>query len=374
MDAENSDKPSTLNTKPQLSSKDLVGIRLELHAVHSGEILPQYTTGLHAWFLEQVRKTNPELSQYLHDGESEKPFTISRLEGVKWEAGKKIKILINQPYYWTITALNSDLVKWLKQWLKHPPNVVRLRDIYLKIVSITTVYPSITYQELLQTPMEKTLALSFVSPTSFRRKGNHFPLPLPFNVFQSYLRRWNNFANYPVETESFLQWIDEQVIILRHQIHTLKITGGKSGSVTGFVGAVEYGLSTEARKNEEYVQLFFALGKLAPYCGTGHKTPFGLGQTRCGWLLESETFKTTTIEILLAQRIEQVSEILMNNYGQKPGANTLRICETRATILARQEFGESLQDIAQDMEMPYETVKTYAKLVRKLLKESNATN
>jgi CRISPR-associated endoribonuclease Cas6 len=370
MDAENSDKPSTLNTKPQLSSKDLVGIRLELHAVHSGEILPQYTTGLHAWFLEQVRKTNPELSQYLHDGESEKPFTISRLEGVKWEAGKKIKILINQPYYWTITALNSDLVKWLKQWLKHPPNVVRLRDIYLKIVSITTVYPSITYQELLQTPMEKTLALSFVSPTSFRRKGNHFPLPLPFNVFQSYLRRWNNFANYPVETESFLQWIDEQVIILRHQIHTLKITGGKSGSVTGFVGAVEYGLSTEARKNEEYVQLFFALGKLAPYCGTGHKTPFGLGQTRCGWLLESETFKTTTIEILLAQRIEQVSEILMNNHGQKPGANTLRICETRATILARQEFGESLQDIAQDMEMPYETVKTYAKLVRKLLKES----
>lgn len=32
-------------------------------------------------------------------------------------------------------------------------------------------------------------------------------------------------------------------------------------------------------------------------------------------------------------------------------------------------MGESLQVIAQDLEMPYETVKTYAKLARRELKK-----
>jgi DNA-directed RNA polymerase specialized sigma24 family protein len=36
--------------------------------------------------------------------------------------------------------------------------------------------------------------------------------------------------------------------------------------------------------------------------------------------------------------------------------------------LARQEAGESLVDIAADLEMPYETVKTYAKQARRVLK------
>lgn len=50
------------------------------------------------------------------------------------------------------------------------------------------------------------------------------------------------------------------------------------------------------------------------------------------------------------------------------GTRALNISQTRATILARREFGESLQAIAVDLEMPYETIKTYIKLARKQLK------
>ena len=35
--------------------------------------------------------------------------------------------------------------------------------------------------------------------------------------------------------------------------------------------------------------------------------------------------------------------------------------------LARREMGDSLNIIAQDLEMPYETVKTYVKLARRSL-------
>ncbi|MFH7028130.1 MAG: hypothetical protein ACHBN1_22685 [Heteroscytonema crispum UTEX LB 1556] len=51
---------------------------------------PQYTIGLHAWFLDQVRSSDPELSAYLHDGESEKPFTISALNGEIVSTGRHV--------------------------------------------------------------------------------------------------------------------------------------------------------------------------------------------------------------------------------------------------------------------------------------------
>ncbi|MEM6402717.1 MAG: hypothetical protein AAF757_21215 [Cyanobacteria bacterium P01_D01_bin.116] len=47
----------------------------------------------------------------------------------------------------------------------------------------------------------------------------------------------------------------------------------------------------------------------------------------------------------------------------------INVCEKRAKILPRRETGESLQDIAIDLEIPYETVKTYIKLTRKILAE-----
>ena len=49
------------------------------------------------------------------------------------------------------------------------------------------------------------------------------------------------------------------------------------------------------------------------------------------------------------------------------GERATQVCKTRATILARRELGESLIDIARDLEMPYETVKTYVKLARRVL-------
>ncbi len=53
------------------------------------------------------------------------------------------------------------------------------------------------------------------------------------------------------------------------------------------------------------------------------------------------------------------------------GDRAQRVAETWATVLARREFGESLQAIAEDLEMPYQTVKTYAKLARRSLRELN---
>lgn len=192
-------------------------------------------------------------------------------------------------------------------------------------------------------------------------------MPLPQNVFHSYLRRWNDFSNKPIEQNIFLEWVDENVIIHCHQLTSVKVTGGKKGTVTGFTGAVEYGLTQAASAQPEFVQLFKALSQLAPYCGTGHKTTFGLGQTRLGWLQAAANVEIPAPETQLQQRIAQLTEMLMAKHKRTGGERAISVCQTRATILARREMGESLQDIATDLEMPYETVKTYVKLAQKAL-------
>jgi CRISPR-associated endoribonuclease Cas6 len=357
-------------------SKDteLIGLTLELQPLQNSSLYPQYTIGLHAWFLNQVRQADPDLSAYMHDGESEKPFTISGLQGLSSTSSRSHSLDANQTYRWTITALSQPVVQWIAQWLEHPPTEIDLRDAPLQIKAWEISHPATSYNNLFESSSEAlsttppTITFSFLSPTSFRRKGHHFPLPVPRNVFHSYLRRWNDFSKQEFEQEYFLDWIEEYVIITRHHLQSTKVVAGKKGSVTGFTGSVEFSLLRPALEDVEFTQLFVALGQLAPYCGTGHKTTFGLGQTRIGWSTAVAEQATPAVQDLLAQRIDELTELFKHQRKRTGGDRATHTAETWATILARRELGESLQDIAQDLEMSYETIKTYSKLARRALK------
>lgn len=348
---------------------ELVGLVFEL-APHSNDYLyPEYTIGLHAWFLAQVQQTHPELSQSLHDEPSEKAFTISGLEGELLTTGKNLQLQANKIYYWYINILSQPLAQWATQWLQNLPPVVDLRNAPLRIISCQIALPPTTYKQLLTTSLFRTspIQLTFLTPTSFRSKQHHFPLPVPKNLFHSYLRRWNDFSDIKISQDQFLNWIEETVIIHRHKIESAKVIAGKKGSVTGFTGAIELGLSKKVNENSDFVQYFYALTQLAPYCGTGHKTTFGLGQTRIGWLL-SEVLPVSPRQNLLASRIAELTETFIAKRQRTGGTRAQEIAETWATILARRELGDSLNAIAIDLEMPYETVKTYIKLARRSLK------
>ncbi len=193
---------------------------------------------------------------------------------------------------------------------------------------------------------------------------------MPVNLFHSYLRRWNDFSGIPIEQEPFLDWIDEGVIIYQHRLESMKVAAGKWGSVTGFTGAMCCGLSKAALANSEFTRLFYALARLAPYCGTGHKTTFGLGQTRLDWVEPEVSLPTQVLTNLLGERIDELTALFTAQRKRTGGDHTDKIASTWATILARREMGESLQVISQDLEMPYATVKTYVKLARRALKDN----
>ncbi|MEH2364493.1 CRISPR-associated endoribonuclease Cas6 [Nostoc sp.] len=352
---------------------ELVGLVFELESTAAALLYSQYTIGLHAWFLDQVRQFDPQLSAYLHDGESEKPFNISALSGQFVASGKQLKLEANQIYYWHINALSQRVAQFLKHWLTQLPQSLDLKSASLQIKQVSIAHIPTTYRQLLQSSTDRpsTISLSFISPTSFRRKGNHFPLPVPENLFHSYLRRWNDFSAMPIEQESFLKWIDEGVIIHEHRLQSEKVAAGKRGSVTGFTGAISFGLNKAALANFEFSELFYALVQLAPYCGTGHKTTFGLGQTRLDWVEQQANKSTQLLTNLLAERIEELTSIFTAQRKRTGGERADKIAVTWATILARREMGESLKAIAEDLEMPMLTVKTYVKLARRSLKQQS---
>ncbi|MBF2063623.1 MAG: CRISPR-associated endoribonuclease Cas6 [Calothrix sp. C42_A2020_038] len=363
--------PSTKKNLTWSKTTELVSLAFDLTPKSEATLYPQYTTGFHAWFLNQVRISNPELSAYLHDGQSEKPFTISQLEGNLLPSGKDLRIFPDQTYRWRLTALSKQVAQWFATWVTSLPDSISLRHCLLKIQKVELALPATTYRALLSSKpsVNPNMKLSFITPTSFRRKKHHFPLPVPYNIFHSYLRRWNDFSQNAVDQEAFLEWVDNNVIINRHRIESIKVPAGKSGMVTGFTGAVELSLQNSTNSNPEFEQLFYALGRLAPYCGTGHKTTFGLGETRLGWIEEIQT--TSMIQSVVAQRIEELTAIFKAQRKRTGGERASNIAEKWATILARREIGESLLDISKDMNIPYESVKTYVKLARRSLKDIN---
>lgn len=196
-------EPQSESLATWADNTELVGLVFDLEPTTSTSLYSQYTIGLHAWFLDQVRQFNPELSAYLHDGESEKPFNISALSGQFLASGRQLQLQAKQIYRWQVNALSPRVVQFLKQWLTQLPQILDLRDAPLQIKQVSIAHSPTTYAQLLQSSPEKrsNVNFSFVSPTSFRRKGNHFPLPVPVNLFHSYLRRWNDFSGIPIEQE-----------------------------------------------------------------------------------------------------------------------------------------------------------------------------
>jgi CRISPR-associated endoribonuclease Cas6 len=349
---------------------ELVSLRFELTADHAYELYPQYTIGLHAWFLQQIQAFDPALSAQLHDGETDKAFNLSGLSGQFSAQSRSLQLQAGKTYQWCVNGLTKPLVKGLAQWLKQLPEEVALKNAPLTIRRVSYAQPPTTYAKLAAVELGRSLSLTFTSPTSFRRKGHHLPLPWPRNVFHSYLRRWNEFANRPVDQDAFLDWIDDCVVFQRHELTSEKIAAGKRGSVTGFVGAVTYGLAGKAAAHPEFEQLFYTLGHYAPYCGTGHKTTFGLGQTRLGWHLNQAELQTVpAAQKLLAERIDELTTYFVNQKKRAGGHRAQDSAETWATVLARRELGDSLLAIAQDLGIPYETAKTYSKLARRSLRQ-----
>ena len=81
-------------------------------------------------------------------------------------------------------------------------------------------------------------------------------------------------------------------------------------------------------------------------------------------LSQQKSPESINLSTLLQPRIKEITEILMRSQVRKAGSRAIDTCTRKATIYARYEIGQSLDEIARSLQIPYETVKTYVKLTR----------
>ncbi|MCM1983754.1 CRISPR-associated endoribonuclease Cas6 [Lyngbya confervoides] len=354
-------------------NSQLVGLRLTLQPNQADSLSVQYAVGLHAWLLNQVKQDDPALATKMHDNQTEKSFSISRFHSLTFDRTQSLTISPSHTYEWQINGFSSPFVQWLSHWVKRQPKRLHLYQQTWQIKAIAIALTATTYSTLWSRRQTQSISLSFLSPTSFRRHGHHIPLPNPPHLLASYLRRWNQFAPRTFDPAPFLDWVDQHVMISRHELKTTRTTAGKQGLFTGFLGNIELVLDASAQQKPDFVRLFYALCRLAPYCGTGHKTTHGLGYTRLGWSKAWMDHLPAVAETALAERIQSLSDFFLSQKKRQGGDRGRKSAELWATVYARHERGESLVAIAQELEIPYQSVKTYSKLANRALQSGGAS-
>jgi CRISPR-associated endoribonuclease Cas6 len=306
------------------ASPDLVSLVLTLRPNTQSDLekpIPQWWgRSIHSLLLQTISQHDPTLADSLHAGQGPRPFTGSNL------MGRFPNKQLDLEYYYTLrlTALQKEVSTTLLNAAKDGPlapgatveldhNPFTVERISINEASgddapeshetsTTEAHPqqpeisnpksliqipspwaaTSTYQDLsaalllAKEDAPKKIQLQFTSPTTFKSKGMHVPVPLPDLVFGSLLDRWNVFAPiaFPPETK---RYASECLAVTRYRLssRTARLKG--TSLRVGAVGQITY---TTLNYDRYWMSVIGVLAAFALYSGVGAGTTMGLGQCR----------------------------------------------------------------------------------------------
>ena len=240
--------------------------------LHLDEVisLPPYPgRALHALFYQWLALGDYTLAVRTHDDDGPRPFTVSPLYRINGQPVIRFTLLDDE--LWPALSQGISLtstVEVMGRPLTFPPN-----DPHVEHRS---------YADLgANSQAETRIRLRFLSPTSFRSREMHFPLPDPLLAYQSWLTRWNEFAPEQAHINvALLDVVAAHVAVGRYDLRTEMVDLGRNRKVVGFVGAIQYNVIRARKIGDEWLRRLNLLADYAAFCGTGHKTAQGMGQTR----------------------------------------------------------------------------------------------
>jgi len=222
---------------------------------------------LHAVLLGALHTSSPKLATAVHDS-STKPFTQALLPGQH-----------DAPWVWRITWMDDTLVEPFWQGLADapPPDLCRRPVQFVMAAARRQVVP---YDTLAQTRPALGFQVDFRTPTSFKKRYYHHPLPTPYYCFNSWWGRWQAFAPAALAIDTAVtDRVGAHLVISHFDLHSEVLQDGQR-LLLGGVGKITFRLIQTERISARWRQAIAVLAAFAPYCGTGHKTAQGMGVTR----------------------------------------------------------------------------------------------
>jgi len=268
---------------------DLLAAVITLDPLAAGELDPFQGRAMHALFLDLTARADARMAQALHDSDGIKPFTSSNLVGLHVpERANKALAQPGVPLRWRITTCDPSLTAlWIEKVLPGLPETLTVGDVPLTLRACTTTgeedgwagagsYGDLALRHTLAPrPPAPWINLRFASPTTFRSKDVHVPLPIPQFMLGHWLEKWNAFAPLSLHPD-VRAFAEQEVVVNRYDLHTEAVQFG-AATIIGFVGTC----SLAVRCDDPYWRRIpHLLAAFSFWCGTGHRTPYGLGQTR----------------------------------------------------------------------------------------------
>lgn len=255
----------------------LYSVELGLRVVAGGNL--RRATGYHVYsfFLALMERAAPSLSALLHRDASTKPFTLSPLSpegGTSGRARLRLTFLQDEVF----ACFNRALLRPGAE-MTFPLGEARVVCESVATTPEQSPYAAFTTFEALaeSAAMGRRIALAFLSPTTFRSKGQRNTLlPEPSLVLGSLLNRWNAFAP-PSASVQLRDSALRAVRLVGHRLGT-QLLGFDGYREAGFVGYATYEVEDSLPTDE--VRVLQALGDFAFFSGVGAKTTMGMGQAR----------------------------------------------------------------------------------------------
>lgn len=266
----------------------LLSIVVPLTATADGVLPHHLGRANYAALLSHVQRTEPVLAQQIHDGEGFKPLTCSHLLNANTDrAGTHVKK--NERYAVRITGLTAPVCETLQTLFStDPPSTWSLLDHAFTLEPAVcaaeadpwtgqTTYEALAAQQLTQ-PEQPTRRVSFLfgSPTSFKSKGMHLPVPLPSLFFGSLVERWNHFSPVTLSPE-MRRFGEERVALSNYRLQTRPVQQKSGAPLIGAVGRTTF---TALGGDRYWLSVMQMLADFALYSGVGVKTTTGMGQVR----------------------------------------------------------------------------------------------
>ena len=221
--------------------------------------------GMHAVLLAGLAEADADLAGRVHDA-GVKPFT------------QALRADTEQGYIWRVTLLDDSLYDPLCTGLsKLSPNRLLRNEIALDVAGRTETH--LTYETLYETETAQRFLVDFHTPTSFKQRYLHQPIPDPYRCFQSWWSRWQAFAPPRQSLNvAVLDLVEAHMVVSHYKLRSQMAQDGKR-RVVGGVGQMTFLIIRRNKVEAAWRQGMSVLGAFARFCGTGHKTTQGLGQT-----------------------------------------------------------------------------------------------
>ena len=249
------------------------------------EVLPQERASIPAdqgralmkVFLDWVKQADSSLFDELHKPNHTRPYTVSSLRGQAVRTGGRLLLDPERALWWRITSLEDELTDVLLHIMKTQlPETLRISRQPFHLAN-ATIDPkqhewagSASYSDLDAgtTPIPKRLRLEFASPTTFRSDEKNVPFPLPKNVAEQWLKKWNKYSGGEPIPDQILEYAQACLAVSRYEIRSQDVRHGKATYI-GFEGSCQYRV---LEQHPYWSSKLFSLARFAFYCGTGAKT------------------------------------------------------------------------------------------------------